>query len=376
MAARLILLLVAFTLMLGRQAEAAFDTAARAAVIMDHRTGEILFAKRADEALPPASMSKLMTAFIVFEELKAGRLKMDDALPVSEKAWRTGGSKMFVKVGDRVKVSDLLRGMIVQSGNDACVVFAEALSGSEAAFAERMTRRAKEIGLTASSFRNATGLDEAGHLMSVHDLAVLAHLIIRDFPEQYKIYGEKNFTYAGIKQDNRNPLLQADVPGVDGVKTGHTDDSGYGLVVSAHRDGRRIIAVLQGLTNLRQRRTESELLLEYGFREFSEYQLFKPGETVVAAPVWLGAVATVPLVPAEVAAVTMRREQRKDLQVRAVYDAPIPAPVTKGQAIGRLEITVPGQPVRSVPLLAGADVATAGMLGRITGLIGHYVGGI
>ncbi|MCS6780839.1 MAG: D-alanyl-D-alanine carboxypeptidase [Geminicoccaceae bacterium] len=354
---------------------AAFETAARAAIVVDHRTGQELYAKNPDLPVPPASMSKLMTALMVFEEIKAGRLKLEDTLPVSEKAWRTGGSKMFVKVGDRVKVSDLLRGMIVQSGNDACVVFAEALAGSEAAFAERMNRRAAEIGLTHSRFKNATGLHDPEHVMSVRDLARLASRIIREHPDLYKIYSEKEFEYAKIRQPNRNPLLQAGVPGVDGVKTGYTEEAGYGLVVSAERDGRRIVAVLAGLETLRQRRTEAELLLEYGFREFQEYRLFAAGETVVEVPVWLGASWTVPAVPAETVGVTIRREERKDLKVTARFDAPRPAPIAKGEEIGRLEISVPSRPTLSVPLVAGAEVERAGLIGRLTGAVVHLVRG-
>lgn len=367
----LLVLLVAFA----ARSSAAFETSARAAIVIDHRTGQELFAKNADQPLPPASMSKLMTALLVFEEIKAGRLKLDDRLPVSEKAWRTGGSKMFVKVGDRVRVEDLLRGMIIQSGNDACVVLAEALAGSEAAFAERATRRAKEIGLTQTRLKNATGLPDPEHLMSVRDLATVASRIIREHPDLYRYYSEKEFEYAKIRQPNRNPLLQAGVPGVDGVKTGYTEDAGYGLVVSAERDGRRLIAVLAGLETLRQRRTEAELLLEYAFREFQEYKLFAAGETVVEVPVWMGDAATVPAVPAEVVGITLRRELRKDLKVTARFEAPLPAPIAAGQEIGRLEISLPDRPATSVPLLAARAVERAGLLGRLTGALGYLVRG-
>jgi D-alanyl-D-alanine carboxypeptidase (penicillin-binding protein 5/6) len=354
---------------------AAFETAAKAAIVIDHRTGRELFAKNPDLPVPPASMSKLMTALLVFEEIEAGRLKLDDTLPVSERAWRTGGSKMFVKVGERVRVEDLLRGMIVQSGNDACVVFAEALAGSEAAFVERMNRRAQELGLTNSRFKNSTGLHDPEHLMSVRDLATLASRIIREHPRFYRYYGEKEFEYAKIRQPNRNPLLQAGVPGVDGVKTGYTEEAGYGLVVSAERNGRRIIAVLAGLETLRQRRTEAELLLEYAFREFQEYKLFGAGETVVQVPVWFGASSTVPAVAKELVGVTLRREERKELKVVARYEAPLPAPIAAGQEIGRLEVSVAGRELFAVPLLAGAAVERAGMLGRLTGALTYLVFG-
>ena len=354
---------------------AAFETAAKAAIVIDHRTGRELFAKNPDLPVPPASMSKLMTALLVFEEIEAGRLKLDDTLPVSERAWRTGGSKMFVKVGERVRVEDLLRGMIIQSGNDACVVFAEALAGSEAAFVERMNRRAQELGLTNSRFKNSTGLHDPEHLMSVRDLATLASRIIREHPRFYRYYGEKEFEYAKIRQPNRNPLLQAGVPGVDGVKTGYTEEAGYSLVVSAERNGRRIIAVLAGLETLRQRRTEAELLLEYAFREFQEYKLFGAGETVVQVPVWFGASSTVPAVAKELVGVTLRREERKELKVVARYEAPLPAPIAAGQEIGRLEVSVAGRELFAVPLLAGAAVERAGMLGRLTGALTYLVFG-
>mgnify|MGYP000861793801 CR=1 FL=1 len=225
----------------------AFDTSAKAAIIIDYRTGAVLFEKNADERIPPASMSKLMTAYMVFDQLKSGRLKLDDAVLVSERAWKMGGSQMFVEVGERVKVEDLIRGVIIQSGNDACVTLAEAIAGSEEEFARRMNEKAAELGLSGSSFANATGLDAPNHLMTVRDLATLAQRIITDFPEYFKYYSEREFEYAGIKQPNRNPLLQSGVPGVDGMKTGFTDGAGYGLVATAQRDDRRIITVMAGL---------------------------------------------------------------------------------------------------------------------------------
>lgn len=354
---------------------AAFETAARAAIVIDHRSGDVLFARNPDERLPPASMSKLMTAYMVFARLKEGSLKLDDEFPVSEKAWRTGGSKMFVKVGDRVSVENLLKGIIVQSGNDACVVVAEALAGSEEAFSERMTRRAREIGLAQSTFKNATGLPDPEHLTTVRDLATLARTIIAGFPEYYDFYGQTEFEYAGIHQRNRNPLLQAGVPGVDGLKTGHTSEAGYGLVASAERDGRRVILVVAGLESERQRRMEAERLMEYAFRDFQEYRLFAAGEAVVEAPVWMGAGNQVALVPAETVAVTLSREAREELVVRLVYDAPVAAPVEAGQKLGRLELSAPGLELREFPLVAAEDVAPAGLLKRVQDAVTHLVWG-
>jgi D-alanyl-D-alanine carboxypeptidase (penicillin-binding protein 5/6) len=351
----------------------AFETGAKAAVVMDHRTGLVMFEKDADRRIPPASMSKLMTAYMIFDRLKRGQLKLDDEITVSERSWKMGGSQMFLKVGDRVKVEDLIRGIIIQSGNDACVAMAEALSGSEEGFAREMNEKAKELGLSNSSFANSTGLDAPDHLMSVRDLAKLGRAIITEFPEYFKYYGEKEFSYRDIKQPNRNPLLQAGVPGVDGMKTGYTEEAGYGLVATAKREDRRVITVLAGLEKLGQRKGEAERLLEFGFREFEEYRLFGGGEAVAEADVWLGAGPKVPLVPAETVGVTLPREKRKDLVVKLRYDSPVPAPVAAGQQLGHLEISAPGMETYTVPLVAGQEVPKAGVLGRLTGALTYLV---
>lgn len=371
-----LLVLAAIVLARGAPAlAAAFETAARAAIVVDYRSGDVLFAKNPDQPLPPASMSKLMTAYMVFARLEEGSLALSDEFPVSEKAWRTGGSKMFVEVGDRVSVEDLLQGIIVQSGNDACIVVAEALAGSEEAFAERMTRRAREIGLESSTFKNATGLPDPDHLMTVRDLATLARTIIREFPDHYHYYAQTEFEYAGIRQQNRNPLLQAGVPGVDGLKTGHTSEAGYGLVASAERDGRRLVVVTAGLESTRERRMETERLLEYGFRDFQEYRLFGPGETVVEAPVWMGEQSRVALVPEQPVAITLSREARDGLVVRLRYDAPVAAPIEAGRELGHLELAVPGREPRRIPLVAAAPVGPAGMLKRVQDAVSHLVWG-
>jgi D-alanyl-D-alanine carboxypeptidase (penicillin-binding protein 5/6) len=371
---RLFLALILLGWMLAGPAQA-FETAAKAAIIMDHRTGVVLFEKNADERIPPASMSKLMTAYMIFDRLKAGRLKLDDEITISEKSWKMGGSQMFLKVGDRVKVEDLIRGIIIQSGNDACVAMAEALAGSEEEFAREMNEKAQELGLTNSSFANSTGLDAPGHLMSVRDLAVLARRIVEEFPEYFKYYSEREFIYRDIKQQNRNPLLQANVPGVDGMKTGYTEQAGYGLVATAKRGDRRVITVLAGLGAISQRKTEGERLLEYGFREFQEYALFQGGETVVDARVWQGAEPTVPLVPAQTVGVTLSREARKGLVVKLRYDNPVGAPVAAGQPLGSLEISAPNVTTFTVPLVAGREVPRAGMVGRVTGAMGYLIWG-
>ena len=372
---RLVPILVVLALLLGPVPARAFETLAKAAIILDNRTGAVLFEKNADERVPPASMSKLMTAYLVFDQLKSGRLKLDEQILVSERAWKMGGSQMFVEVGERVKVEDLIRGVIIQSGNDACVTLAEAIAGSEEAFAQMMTEKAVELGLTGSTFANATGLDAPNHLMTVRDLAILARRIIQDFPEYFKYYGETEFEYAGIKQPNRNPLLQAGVPGVDGMKTGFTNDSGYGLVATAQRDDRRIIAVLSGLESAAQRRTEGAKLIEYGFREFQEYRLFEPGVPVIDTGVWQGVAPTVAVVVPELVAVTLSREARKDLVVKLSYLSPVPAPIVAGERIGQAEVSAPGLAPITAPLLAAGDVPRAGPLARITSNLGYLIWG-
>lgn len=357
------------------QATADFPTTARAAILTDAETGEVLYAKNADLSIPPASMSKLMTAVMVFERLEDGRLRLDDRLPVSEKAWRMGGSRMFVEAGDRVAVEDLLRGIIIQSGNDACVVVAEAIGGTEERFAALMTEEARALGLENSTFENASGLPAPGHRMTVHDLARLARVIVSRYPRFYHFYGEDSYTYNGIAQRSRNPLLRAGIEGVDGLKTGHTEEAGYGLVASAKRGDRRLIMVAAGFGSERERAAESERLLEHGFRDFDSYALFEAGETVARAPVWLGERPEVDLVTPRAVTLTLPREARDGLRVRLVHDSPLPAPVAAGAEVARLEITAPGVRPRSVPLLAGAAVGEAGPVDRLLGALDHLVRG-
>jgi D-alanyl-D-alanine carboxypeptidase (penicillin-binding protein 5/6) len=352
----------------------AYETSAQAAILLDLQSGQELYAKNPDLPLPPASMSKLMTALMVFERLKEGSLSLDDTLPVSEKAWRMGGSKMFVEVGSRVRVEDLLRGIIVQSGNDACIVVAEGLGGSEAAFAEQMTRRGRELGLTHSTFTNASGWPEPHHLMTARDLATLARILITDYPEYYGIFAEKEFTFSGIRQYARNPLLYGD-NGADGLKTGHTAEAGYGLTASAVREGRRLVMVLTGLQRPADRAREAEGLLEYGFRQFRNYQLFASGAPVAQADVWLGAAGTVPLVIQKDVWVSLTPEARRKLEVKVVYDGPIPAPVAGGSQVAELAITAPGLEPLRFPLVAGATVQAASVLHRMTNALGYLIWG-
>ncbi len=353
---------------------AAFETAARSAILVDLETDQVLYEKNADQRLPPASMSKLMTVYMVMEQLKDGRLKLDDTLPVSEKAWKKGGSKMFVEVGKRVRIDDLLRGIVVLSGNDACIVVAEGLAGSEEAFAADMTAKGLEIGLTNSTFRNASGWPDPEHLMTVRDLAILAERLIEDFPEYYGIFAERDFEYSGIRQANRNRLLGR-VPGADGLKTGHTEEAGYGLVASAIRDGRRLISVAAGLDTPAARALENERLLEYGFRRFRNYALMAKGQQIERASVWLGKTPTVPLVVDRDVKVTMAPETRRAMKVKLVYQTPLPAPVVQGTAVAHIEIEAPGLVVEHIPVLTGADVPRADFFGRVTGALEYLIFG-
>ncbi len=367
-----LVLVLATGLGLAARPSAAFETQAREALLIDAETGATLLEKNAHHPMPPASMSKIKTIYLVFEALRDGRLSLEDTLPVSEKAWRMGGSKMFVEVGKQVRVEDLLRGVIVQSGNDACIVFAEALAGTEEAFAELMNDKAQELGMFDSSFANATGWPHPDQRMSAHDLAILAKRTILDFPEYYHYYAETTFTFTDIKQGNRNPLLYKNL-GADGLKTGHTEEAGYGLTGSAVQNGRRLIVVVNGLNSMKQRGNESQRMINWGFREFDNYTLFKAGETVEDAPVWQGQAETVPLVLAKDLTVTLPRRSRKDMSVTVKHDGPIPTPIEEGQEVAMLVVTAPGTETIEVPLQAGAPVERLGLFGRLFSNIKHLV---
>jgi serine-type D-Ala-D-Ala carboxypeptidase (penicillin-binding protein 5/6) len=349
---------------------AALQTSARFALMMDHETGGILFSKNGDQPMAPASMAKLMTVAILFEKLKHGELRLEDTFTVSEKAWRLSvagkneSSKMFVSIGSQIKVEDLLRGIIIQSGNDACTVVAEHFSGSEEAFSELMNAEAKKVGLTGSVFKNASGLPHPEMRVTAHDLARLASYIIREFPQYYTYFSEREFTWNGIKQANRN-LLLGTYPGADGLKTGHTAESGYGLVSSAVQDGRRLILVVNGLGGETERAAESKRLLDLGFREFRTYALLKPGDVVGEAEVWAGDVRTVPLAVRQPVKILMRRASREGLKVTLSYNEPVMSPVERGKELGKLTISAPGLPDTVVPVFAGAAVDSGGLFTQI-----------
>ena len=344
-------------------------TPARQAILLDASTGSVLFEKDADTPFPPASMSKLMTVYYAFEAIKQGELNLDDEVVVSDEAWRNWnnrGSTMFLRARDVVTVADLLRGIIVLSGNDACVVLAEHMAGSEEIFVDWLNGKATELGMTQSHFENSNGWPAEGHLMSARDLATLSLRLSTDFPDLYPMFAEREFLYKDFQSNryNRNPLLGR-FPGADGLKTGHTEESGYGLAGSAEREGRRLVLVVGGLTSVSERMRESQRLLQYGFRNFSHYPLFRAGETVDYAEVWLGDAATVPLVIGEDVAITMSRRQRAQMKVSIEYNNPVAAPLQKGQQVGELVVEMPGRETVRKPLLAGQVVEEVGGLGKI-----------
>lgn len=372
------LLLTAFSFTAFASTAQAIETKAKNAVLMDFETGTFFFEKNADEKMPPASMSKLMTAYIVFDKLKNGSLAMDDVFTVSENAWRKGGAKtgsstMFLRIKDQVKLKDLLRGIIVQSGNDACIAAAENISGSEKEFVELANQKAEEIGLKNTHLANSTGWPHPDHYMSPKDLAVLSQKIIHDFPEYYSIYSEKEFTYNGIKQENRNPLLFL-MPGqADGIKTGHTAASGYGLVGSAKRNGRRIIMVINGLKTMKERSEEALRLMNWGFRDFDNYTVLKKDVKVVNVPVWLGEQRSVAAVPDKNLVLTLQKGDQKDVKAIVTYDSPVSAPIKKGQKIGTVTLEIPDSESRTVDLFAAKDIKRLGYFGRLKEIIKYFL---
>lgn len=348
---------------------AAFETEATAAYVIDHNTGQVLLDINADLPLPPASMSKLMTLNMVFEALEDGRLSLDTLLPVSEHAMSYGGSTMFLNTRDRVSVEDLILGVIVLSGNDATAVLAEALSpdGTEEGFANLMTQRARQLGMMNSTFRNSNGWPEPGHVMSARDLGILAERLITEFPQYYTYFNVREFEFDGrapANRFNRNPLLGLGI-GADGLKTGHTQEAGYGLVGSAMQGNRRVTFVITGLESAEARARESERIVNWAFRQFAEREVVAEGTEVAQAEVFLGDVPTVGLAAADDVTMLLPALLDSNLEAEVVYTGPIQAPIVAGQEIGELVIRVEGFEERRVPLLATANVGTAGLMPRL-----------
>ncbi|MBN8543084.1 MAG: D-alanyl-D-alanine carboxypeptidase [Alphaproteobacteria bacterium] len=341
-------------------------------ILLDATTGTILKEKNSGEKMFPSSMSKLMTEYMVFDELKKGTLQLTDTFTVSENAWRIQGSKMFVPIGEQVGVEDLIRGISIQSGNDACVVVAEGLAGSEAAFADRMNAKAKELGMTDSNFVNASGWPDENHYTTAADLAILGKALIRDFPEFYHYFSEREFTYNGIRQYNRNPLLGR--LGVDGLKTGHTEIAGYGIVLTAKEPvtERRLVLVVNGLKSMKEREQVGEYLLTWGFRNFENITLAKKDQPIIEANIFLGKADKVALTVREDVLVTLPKTEREKVSIKATYQGPLQAPITAGAEVGTLVISLPNGSKQEVPLVAAAAVEKKGIFARIPDVIGSW----
>ncbi len=347
----------------------AFETKATAAYVIDQSTNTVLLSKDADTPLPPASMSKLMTLYMAFEAIRDGRLRIDEELPVSQHSMDYGGSTMFLNTRDRVKVEDLIRGIIVLSGNDACSVIAEALSpdGTEAGFARLMTERARKMGMMNSTFTNSNGWPQASHRMSMKDLAILADRLIKDFPTYYPLFSETEFAFDGRapqNTQNRNPLLKLGI-GADGLKTGHTSEAGYGLVGSAKQGDRRVIFVITGLQSSAQRAEESEKVVNWAFRQFAEKSVSKAGETIAKADVWMGDTPTIGLTTPEDLSLLVPVLDSAEIKAEVVYNGPLEAPITKGQEVAELVIQLDGLPETRLPLVSDRDVARGGFGPRL-----------
>jgi D-alanyl-D-alanine carboxypeptidase (penicillin-binding protein 5/6) len=357
-----------------------FATAAPYAILIDADSGSVLFEKAADTPTPPSSMAKLMTVEVVFHQLAEGKIKPTDEFQISEDAWRRGGapshtSSMFAPIHSRVQVHDLLTAAIVQSANDACIALAQGIAGSEPAFAKMMNERAREIGLTNSNFANATGLPDAANKSTVRDLARLAQYIIKTYPDDYKIFAEKEFTWNRIRQQNRNPLLTMDI-GADGLKTGYTEEGGYGLVGSAERNGLRLIVVINGLKSEKERGDEGKKLLEWGFRGFEAKLLFAEGQTVGEARLFGGEQMHVPLVGKDIITLMVPHDSNDRITAKIVYPGPIVAPVERGQSIGKLRVFRGDRVALEAPLIAGESVGRGGLARRAFDAMNELVVGL
>jgi D-alanyl-D-alanine carboxypeptidase (penicillin-binding protein 5/6) len=360
-----------------KKEDAAFQTSAPYAILIDADSGTVLFEKNADKLNPPASMSKLMTTEVVLHAIQQGKLKYEDEMTISENAWRkggapSGGSAMFAALNSRVNVRDLLHGVMIQSGNDACIALAEGIAGSELAFAEMMNTRARELGLTQAHFTNATGIHDADHNMTARELAKLAQHIIRTYPEAYKIYAEREFTWNKVRQQNRNPLLAMGI-GADGLKTGFTKEAGYGLTASAVNNGLRLIVVGNGFKTMKERADEMRKLLEWGFRAFESRPLFAAGETVGEAKLYGGDKGRVALVSPTPVRLLVPRAMSEKLSAKVVYSGPVMAPVEKGRPVGTLKVSRGENVVLEVPLQAGEDVGRGSLHQRAFDAMGEMV---
>ena len=348
------------------------ETAAKQAYLVDLASGAVLLDKNGTTRMAPSSMTKMMTAYLTYDALVHGRTTLDTGFPVSQTAWKMGGSRMFLKLGSQVRVEDLLRGLLIDSGNDAAVALAEGLAGSQSAFAALMNAKARELGMTDSHFMNASGWPDPDHYTTARDLAILATHLIRDFPQFYHYESERNFTWNGIRQGNRNPLLYHPVS-VDGIKTGHTEVGGYGLTASGERNGRRLVLVVNGMPSPQARNDEPTRLLDWAWNSFKLYPLLRKGELVEQAPVWMGAEDSVPVTVADDVTVTMAPADRNSLHVVAPLAEPLQSPVRRGDVVGQLRIDYDGAVRRTVDLVAGADVPASSGLTALGQRLGHLL---
>jgi len=372
-------LLLALAVILPFGAAQALESRADYAMLIDAKSGVVLYEKNADARMSPASMSKLMTVLLVFEAIESGAISADEEFFVSDNAWKkggasSGGSTMFLKARSKVAVKDLLRGVIIQSGNDACIVLAEGMAGSEENFASMMTMRAQELGMTESTFVNSTGWPHPDHKTSARDLALLAQELINKHSNYYSLFAQREFTWNKIRQTNRNPLLFAGI-GADGLKTGHTEDSGYGLVASAEQNGRRLILVVNGLESKRERAAEGRKLMTWGFRGFQNQTLVEAGDVVASLPVWHGSEAEVEVVPAKRFEVVTPNGGRRKMVATMIYDKPILAPVKQGDVIGVLKVTMPGLAPQEMSLVAKQDVERGNFVSRAFSSLGYLMSG-
>jgi len=353
-------------------AQPTIKTSAKFAILIDADSGAVLMDKNADETIAPASMSKIMTMIVVFEELKSGNLKLSDSFTISENAWRMRGSRMYANLNDNISLENLIKGVAVQSGNDASVALAEGIAGTEEAFADMMTKRAAELGWTKSTFTNSTGWPDPNHRTTARELAQMAQYTINELSEFYPYYGLNEFTWNKIRQFNRNPLLRGR-DASDGLKTGYTEESGYGLVASSKKDGRRLILVVGGLEKSKDRAREARKIMGWGFRAFQKFVFFKKDSVVGHADVWGGSESKVPLIGKGELAAVMSRQNRKNIKAEIVYKAPLAAPVMKGDKIAHLELSNEAGFQAKIPLYAAKNVEKGNMIGQAIDTIKHIL---
>ncbi len=359
------IIIISFVLIIANSGQIfAYETIAKQAILMDYDTGIVLYNKQGDDKMVPSSMTKLMTVYIAFDYLKKGVFKLNDSFLVSENAWKMGGSRTFLKLGERVDLETLLKGIIIQSGNDASVTVAEGISGSQDAFARKMNEFAAKLGLKGTHFVNPDGWPNEDHYMTAHDLALVAQALIRDFPEYYHYFAEKEYTYNNIKQQNRNLLINRGI-GVDGLKTGHTEDGGYGLTASALREGKRLISVVNGLPSDKDRADEVEKMLDYGFHSFASHKFFSNDQIISDAETWFGEKEKVGLMTKEPIEFIVPKLQLDSAKISIKYEGPISAPIKKGDKLATLVIEIPEYQTKEFPLYAAEDVAKLGKIQHV-----------